>query len=145
MKKQSSFRIYNRFKTGSKFRAKLILADEVTIKNISFGGILLETTKRLNINTTYRIQIVSSDNNETLTPKGTVVRAALKGQINTGLNFLPLYTVAFKFIELEEREKRFLDKIISEIADNTIFTQEYINMLQANDADAEEVKKLSRP
>lgn len=137
MKKQSSGRIYNRFKTGGKFRVKLILADKVTIKNISLGGILLETTKRLNINTTYRIQIISSDNNETLTPKGTVVRASLNKQINKGINSLPLYTVAFKFIELDEREKRFLDKLISEIADNTIFTQEYMNMLQDGDADAE--------
>ena len=134
MKKQSSGRIYNRFKTSSKFRAKLILADEVAIKNISFSGILLETTKRMNINTTYRIQLVSSDN-ESITPKGMVVRESLSGQINIGINSLPLYSVAFKFVELDEREKRFLDKLLSEIADNTILTQEYMNTLQAGDAD----------
>ena len=136
MKKQSSFRIYNRFKTGSKFRAKLILADEVTIKNISFGGILLETTKRLNINTTYKIQLVSPDN-ASITPKGAVVRESLSGQINNGVKSLPLYTVAFKFAALDESEKRFLDKLLSEIADNTIFTQDYMDRLQAGEDDAE--------
>lgn len=135
MKKQSSGRIYNRFKTGIKFRAKLILADEVRIKNISFGGILLETTKRLNINTTYRIQLVSPDN-KSITPRGTVVRESLSGQTNNGIESSPLYTVAFKFVELDEREKHFLDKIMSEIADNTIFTQEHLDMLKAWDADA---------
>jgi len=134
MERRSSNRIYNRFKTGDKVRAKLILADEVAIKNISFSGILLETTKRMNINTTYRIQLVSSDN-ESITPKGMVVRESLSGQINIGINSLPLYSVAFKFVELDEREKRFLDKLLSEIADNTILTQEYMNTLQAGDAD----------
>lgn len=67
-------------------------------------------------------------------PKGTVVRESLSGH---GVKSLPLYTVAFKFAALAESEKCFLDKLLSEIADNTIFTQDYMNMLQADDDDAE--------
>lgn len=129
MTNKQSFRVFNRFKTGKRCKAKLVLADEVEIKDISLGGILLETTKRLNINNSYRIQIVSSDNNGTISPKGVVVRALLKGLSNNGHKHLPLYQVALKFIELSEKEKSFLNKIISDVADNTVFTQEYINTL----------------
>ncbi len=127
---KQSFRVFNRFKTGNRCKAKLALADEVEIKDISFGGILLETTKRLNINCSYRIQIVSSDNTGTITPKGVVVSALLKGHSNNGHKQLPLYQVALRFTELSEKEKSFLDKIISDVADSTVFTQEYINTLQ---------------
>ncbi len=126
---KQSFRVFNRFKTGNRCKAKLILADEVEIKDISFGGILLETTKRLNINKSYRIQIVSSDNNGTIIPMGVVVRALLKGHLNNGHKHLPLYQIALRFTELSKKEKSFLDKIISDVGDSTVFTQEYINTL----------------
>ncbi len=129
MTNKQSFRVFNRFKTGNRCKVKLVLADEVEIKDISLGGILLETTKRLNINNSYKIQIVSSDNNGTINPKGVVVRALLKGHSNNGHKHLPLYQVALKFTKLSEKEKSFLDKIISDVADSTVFTQEYINTL----------------
>lgn len=113
LKEKSSFRTFDRFKPGVKCKAKLIHADEVEIKNISIGGILVETTRRLNVNTNYRIQIISSDNNEVITPTGTVARAFLRGtaHIETESNTIPLYEVALKFIGLKDNEKDFIKKL----------------------------------
>src|SRR3989338_3538320 len=113
LKEKSSFRIFDRFKPGAKCKAKLIHADEVEIKNISIGGILVETTRRLNVNTNYRIQIISSDNNEVITPTGTVARAFLRGTAHTETesNTVPLYEVALKFIGLKDSEKDFIKKL----------------------------------
>ncbi len=114
MREKLLFRVFDRFKTGNKCRAKLILVEDATIKNLSFGGVLLETTKRLNINNNYKIQMISN-NNETITPMGLVVRASLKRTINKNNSILPLYQVALRFIELDDREKNFLDKLISKL------------------------------
>ena len=113
LKEKSSFRTFDRFKPGAKCKAKLIHADEVEIKNISIGGILVETTRRLNVNTNYRIQIISSDNNEVITPTGTVARAFLRGTAHTETesNTVPLYEVALKFIGLKDSEKDFIKKL----------------------------------
>jgi hypothetical protein len=111
LKEKSSFRTFDRFKPGAKCKAKLIHADEVEIKNISIGGILVETTRRLNVNTNYRIQIISSDNNEVITPTGTVARAFLRGTADTESNTVPLYEVALKFIGLKDNEKDFIKKL----------------------------------
>jgi len=130
MAEKQLFRVFNRFKIGDKCRAKIFLADDVKLKDIGLGGILLETTRRLNINNCYKIQIVLR-NNEVLMPRGIVVRSFLKGTVKKEEETLPVYEVALRFIELNEKEKRLLDKLLSEIADSTIFTKEYINMLQA--------------
>ncbi len=110
LKEKSSFRTFDRFKPGTKCKAKLIHADEVAIKNISLGGILVETTRRLNVNTNYRIQIIFSDN-EVITPTGTVVRAFLRGTAHAEPNTVPLYEVALKFIRLKDSEKDFIKKL----------------------------------
>ncbi|GMR03366.1 MAG: hypothetical protein BMS9Abin21_204 [Thermodesulfovibrionia bacterium] len=107
-------RAFERFKTGDKCKAKLILADDVTTKDISVGGILLETTKRLNINNLYRVQIVSSDS-KTITPLALVVRSSLTGTIKKKLESLPLYQVAMKFTGLNDKEKVFLDNLIGNL------------------------------
>ncbi len=109
-KEKPSFRRFDRFKPGTECRAKLIHADEVTIKNISVGGILVETTKRLNVNNHYRIQIISSDT-EVITPSVTVVRAFLRGTTEVEFNTVPLYEVALKFIKLKDNEKDFIKRL----------------------------------
>lgn len=105
-------RSFERFKTGDKCKAKLILADDVMIQNISIGGMLLETTKRLNINNVHRIQIVNSDS-QTITPLALVVRSSLTGTIKKKNESFPLYQVAIKFTLLTGKEKVFMNKLIS--------------------------------
>lgn len=113
MREKLISRLYKRFKTGDKCSAKLLLSDDVTIKDISLGGVLLETTKRLDIDSSYRIQI-GYKNDETIMPIGLVVRASLKGTKKKKFSTLPLYQTALRFIELNDTEKRFIDKLISE-------------------------------
>ncbi len=109
-KEKPSFRIYERFKPNSKCKAKLIYADEVAIKNISLGGILVETTRRLNVNISYRIQLISDENN-VITPTGIVTRAFLRGNTYVESNTVPLYEVALKFTKLKDDEKNFIKKL----------------------------------
>ncbi len=109
-KEKPSFRTHERFKPNSNCKAKLIYADEVAIKNISLGGILVETTRRLNVNASYRIQIIS-DESDVITPTGLVTRAFLRGTANIESNAVPLYEVALKFAKLKDDEKDFIKKL----------------------------------
>ncbi len=114
MGKEITPRAFERFKTGDKCKAKLILADDVTTIDISRGGILLETSKRLNINNVYRLQIVSNDST-TITPLALVVRSSLIGTTKKKNDLLPLYQVAMKFAGLDNKEKKFLDNVIDNL------------------------------
>ena len=107
-------RLFERFKTGDKYSAKLILADDVRIKDISLGGILLETTRRLNINNKYRIQICGISD-ETISPMGLVVWASLKNTLKKMQDAVPIYHVALKFVKLNDEEKHYLEKLIMEL------------------------------
>lgn len=115
MKARSYVREFERLKTGDKCKGKLILADDVEIKDISYGGIRIETTRRLNINNHYKIQILSSNKKDLITPVGLLVRAKLKGVTKEKDNTLPLYEIALKFISITAGEKRFLEKLISRL------------------------------
>ncbi len=110
-------RAHKRFKTRSVQRAKVIDIDEFTIKDISIGGICLETSPALNISNIYRIEIVSGDDKK-ITPKGVVVRSFLKGTQKTKDETVPVYEAGIKFIELDDSEINFLKKFIREIADS---------------------------
>lgn len=107
-----------RFTAGDKYRAKLILADQVTIKDISISGICLETSQRLNTNNIYRIEVFSTKN-ERITPTCLVVRSFLKGTRKENDNTFPLYEVGLKFINLADSEKIFLGKFVSESSKKT--------------------------
>jgi hypothetical protein len=113
MKERPYTRKFERLNPGNKCKGKLILSDDVKIKDISLGGLCIETTRRLNINNSYKIQIVSNDKKDIITPLGLLVRAKLKGTVKKKDYTLPLYEVALKFIELNDKEKLFLDKLIS--------------------------------
>jgi c-di-GMP-binding flagellar brake protein YcgR len=106
-------RQFKRFAADPKYRAKLILADEVLLKDISLGGLSLRTSQRLSPNSTYRVELVSSDN-ERITPTVTVVRSFFKGTIDREGETLPLYEVGLKFVELNEREREFLERFIND-------------------------------
>ncbi len=105
----------DRFKAGSKYKGKLILADAVTIKDISISGLCLETSERLTINNQYRIEVVDKDK-EKMTLSGIAVRSFLRGTLKEKDNTMPVYEVGIKFIELESNEKVFLQKYMNELA-----------------------------
>jgi hypothetical protein len=112
IKQKSSFRASDRLKPGNLCKAKFVHAGEITIKNISLGGLLVDTTKRLNVNGSYKIQLASPNIEETITPTCYVMRSFLRGSKNK----MPFYEVAFKFTQLNEKEKNFLRRILSEFS-----------------------------
>lgn len=112
-------RRFKRFKPSDRYRAKLIFSEDTRIKNISLGGILLETTKRLNINNYYRIQITSLNKESAITPLCTVARSFLRGTTDEGNDTMHLYEVALEFIKLNDSEKLFLKSIMSGLAKKT--------------------------
>lgn len=107
-------RLFDRFKAGNKYKAKLIIADDIIIKDISLGGVLLETEKHFNVNSTYKIQIKESDT-KMIMPTGMVVWATLKGSVNKMLGSAPVYHVALKFIDLTDKEKEVLKNFIRKL------------------------------
>jgi hypothetical protein len=112
MEDRTSFRVYDRFKPTDRYKAKFIHAEFITIKNISFGGMLIETTKRLSVNNKYAVQISSIDGSVSIKPDCIVLRSFLRGFANN----MPLYEVALKFIDLDEKDKRSLEKIFTEFS-----------------------------
>jgi hypothetical protein len=108
-----------RFKFTEKISANFILSTEVIIKDISAGGICMETKQRLITNRQYRIQLVSR-NNEKQWLKCVVMWSLLKRTILEHNNAIPIYEVGLKFDELNKNQKSFVDEIISEFADGPI-------------------------
>jgi hypothetical protein len=115
-------------------KAKIIFAHEVKILDISSGGMLFETTRRMNTNSRYRVQI-SSDKGK-MAPLCTVVRATLKGAIKSGEKgnvftlddgpeiirlkgcekTIPYYPVAVAFQDLNDNEKIFLKDLLASLS-----------------------------
>lgn len=107
-----------RLKAGAEYKGRLILANAVTIKDISFSGICVETSERLNTNNNYRIEMISSSKEKAALP-GKVVRSFIKGARRQGDDTIPFYEVGLKFLELTNSEKFFLEKFLSELSPKT--------------------------
>jgi hypothetical protein len=105
-------REHNRFETNSKLHIDFAIDNEVKIKNISTGGICLETTKHIKNNETYSLRLLSGINDEIMLT-GVVVRSFLRRSININSNFFPLYEVSLKFNELDKLDIISLERLIS--------------------------------
>lgn len=108
-----------RLKAGAEYKGRLILANTVTIKDISISGICVETSERLNTNNNYRIEMISGSKEKAALP-GKVVRSFIKGTLRQGGDeAIPFYEVGLKFLELTDNEKQFLEKFLSELSPTT--------------------------
>ena len=107
-----------RLKAGAEYKGRLILANTVTIKDISISGICVETSERLNTNNNYRIEMISGSKEKTALP-GKVIRSFIKGALRQGNDTIPFYEVGLKFLELTDNEKQFLEKFLSELSPTT--------------------------
>jgi hypothetical protein len=105
-------REYNRFKTNGKLHIDFAIDNEVKIKNISIGGICLETTKNIKNNEIYSMRLAAGINEEILLT-GVVVRTFLRRTIITNSNIFPVYEVALKFNELDNRDINSIERLIS--------------------------------
>ncbi len=110
MEKRSS----DRHKTGDQYKGKVILADKITIKDISLTGIRLESIENLTPNNIYRIEITSRDN-EKITPLGEVVWSFLMRTVSEKNRTMSIYGVGLKFIELTDDEKHSLEENLNEL------------------------------
>jgi len=107
-------RVHIRCKIVDERTAELITIERAKIKNISIGGICLETSQHLNTKDSFRVEITSSDN-EKITPTCEVSWSSLLIEAEEKEGALSIYEVGLKFIELTDSEKRFLEKYISEL------------------------------
>ena len=105
-------RVCLRFKIADKDKkAELITTESVKIKDISLGGICLETSQYLDTKNSFRVEIASNDN-EKITPECEISWSSLLVTIEKDLS---IYEVGLKFTRLTDSEKRFLDKYVNTI------------------------------
>ncbi len=103
-----------------KLLVKIVGDGEVSASKISTGGILFETTNRLNINSHYKFQITCGDKKTILGAK--VLSILWKCTIEKNKRKYTLYQVAVEFEHLGSDEKAFLDTIIGQILEDDIPT-----------------------
>ena len=111
MEKRSS----EHYKTGHKYKGKLIRADSLNIRDISLSGIQLETIEHLIEDSICRIEITSGDN-EKITPQCKVVWFDLLRTEEKEGEKVSIYSAGLNFTELNESEIQFLEKNIKELA-----------------------------
>jgi hypothetical protein len=108
-------RVFERFKTGSHCDIECAIADKVKIKNISIGGICLETSRHIETRSIYDMKIITK-RNEKAALKGEVVWASLRGSIKDKEDIYPVYDIGFKFIEQGDDKKIFLENLTQRLA-----------------------------
>jgi hypothetical protein len=108
-------RIYERFKTGSHCDIECAIAHKVKIKNISIGGICLETSRYIETRSTYDMKIITK-RNEKAVLKGEVVWSSLRGSIKDKEDIYPVYDIGLKFIEQGDDKKIFLENLTQRLS-----------------------------
>jgi hypothetical protein len=108
-------RAYKRFETGSHCNIECAIAHNVKIKNISIGGICLETSRYIETRSTYEMKIITKRNEEAVL-KGKVVWASLRESIKDKEDIYPLYYIGLKFIEQGDDKKIFLENLTQRLA-----------------------------
>ncbi len=99
------------YKTGHKYKGRLILSDLLNIRDISLSGIQLETVVHLISDSICRIEITSGDN-EKITPQCKVVWSDLMRTVKKEGETLSIYFVGLNFTVLNDSEIQFLEKNI---------------------------------
>jgi hypothetical protein len=108
-------RIYERFKTGSHCDIECAIAHKVKIKNISIGGICLETSRHIETRSIYDMKIITKRNEEAVL-KGKVVWSSLIGSIKDKEDIYPVYDIGLKFVEQGDDKKIFLENLTQRLA-----------------------------
>jgi hypothetical protein len=92
-------RQYERFDVGiTEISGDIMFANEVTILNISLGGISLRADRRLNVGKEYTVKMKVNDN--FISVKGKVVWSLLSESRNdSNGDFVPIYTVGIQFVD----------------------------------------------
>ncbi len=108
-------RIFVRCKHGDKHEAELVTEEKVKIRDISIGGISLQTSQDLHTKNSLGVELTSS-NNEKITTRCEVAWSSLIQTVEQKSESFSIYEVGLKFIELTDKEKGFLEKYIKELS-----------------------------
>lgn len=100
-----------RFVLNGRCTARINQDKEFKIRDLSISGTCLECPLSLVPNSTYDIEL-TSDRQERLTAKGVVVRSFLKSFHRAEYNALPLYHTGIKFVQLNDRDKKNMERFI---------------------------------
>jgi PilZ domain len=117
-------RKYERFIIeGMDVQCRMFFTTEVKIRDISFGGVALSLTKRLNMGQEYTLKIESENN--TISLKGVVVWENMTSHTREVKGRqVPIYEVGIKFHEvLTEKGSDLINFLSGNISDKTIKTR----------------------
>lgn len=108
-------RIGKRLPIGQDFKAELVVPEQAVVRNISPSGICMRTSQRLSKNSIFRIRL-GSDASEEVEPKGIVVWTSLIGDTPDEGHLNSFYESGMRFIDLNQRAKKFLNKLITTVS-----------------------------
>lgn len=108
-------RVHRRYETGSHCSATCTKGSKIKIKDISIGGICLETSQHIDTRNTYVMKLVTRKKNEMML-KGEVVWSSLVKSVKNKDNIYPVYNIGLKFIEQNENKNKFLEKLTERLA-----------------------------
>jgi hypothetical protein len=103
-------RLYARFKPGYKLKTECDIADKVKIKDISIGGICLETPQQIDTSKVYKIKL-NTNKYEKINLNGEVVRSSIREVKVYKGHILPVYETGLLFIEQNSNKMNFLKKL----------------------------------
>jgi diguanylate cyclase (GGDEF)-like protein/PAS domain S-box-containing protein len=108
-------RVGRRLPLDQDYTAELVIPEDGVIRNISPKGICMRTSQRLSKNSIYRIRL-GNDGPEEVEPKGIVVWTSLVGETPPEGGMRSSYESGLRFIDLNERAKKFLSSFITNIS-----------------------------
>ncbi len=108
-------RIGRRLPLDQDFMAELVIPGDGVVRNISPSGICMRTSQRLSKNSIFRIRL-GNDGPEEVEPKGIVVWTSLAGETPPQGSMRSFYESGLRFVDLNERAKKFLSKLITNIS-----------------------------
>jgi hypothetical protein len=105
-------RLYKRFFVDMMdIHGRIMFSSNVKILNISVGGVLLKTNRRLNIGTSYLLRIEGAGKMINIT--GIVIRSELiESQKDSRGEVVPIYTAGMKFTNLTSEKIREISDLI---------------------------------
>jgi hypothetical protein len=107
-------RAYKRLPTASHCDIDCAISDKIKIKDISIGGVCLETSKHIDINTNYSLNFVTKGIGKR-NLKGKVVWSELKNSIKDKIDVIPIYQIGLKFIKRND-DHLYLEHLVNRLA-----------------------------
>jgi hypothetical protein len=104
-----------RYRNDTIKRGRVIYSNDIIIKKISDSELSLETSLHINTNSVNKIELVNK-NKEKKKLAGEAISSLLRRTQIVNGDYVPIYAVGIKFIELSDEEKHFLNKLKSEHA-----------------------------